>query len=77
MLVTDVRPGETDLLLGHDTKPLEVCSLDGRVLDTVPAAARWTHSTLLAAVGARRRLIEDAGGADFYLGEQFIGSTEV
>jgi len=77
MLVTDVRPGEPDLLLGHETKPLEVCSLDGRVLDTVPAAARWTHASLLAAVSARRRMIEDAGGADFYLGEQFVGSTEV
>lgn len=77
MLETDVRPGEPDLLLGHDTKVLEVLTLDGRILDTVHAPARWTPATLLAAVGARRRLIEDAGGADFYLGSRFIGSTEV
>jgi hypothetical protein len=77
MLITDMRPGETHLLLGNDTKALDVCSLDGRLLETIPARMRWTHATLLVAVGARRRMIEDAGGADFYLGQRFIGSTEV
>lgn len=77
MLITDVRPGEVDLIAGHESEPLVLRSLDGRKLASIPAAAPWTHEKLIDTIHANRCFIEEAGGAEYYLGEQFVGSTEV
>lgn len=76
-LITDIRPGEPDLIAGHEQDALELRSLDGRTLASVPAKEAWTHERLMAAIEANRSVVEDAGGSDYYLGDQFVGSTEV
>lgn len=77
MLITDTRPGETDLLSGREFDALELRTLTGQVLTRIDAQGPWTHDKLVAAVEANRTLIDDAYGADYYLGEQWVGSTEV
>lgn len=77
MLITDVRPGETDILAGHESDPFEIRSLQGKVLISIPATTPWTHEGLVEAVSQHRDLIDDAFGADYYLGTQWVGSTEV
>lgn len=74
-LVTDVRPGEPDILTSVRHEPLLVTADNGRVVHTAPAPTGvWTHETLAAATSSPR--ITEAGPADAYLGGTWIGSTE-
>lgn len=54
----------------------EIRSLTGTVLVTVPApVSGWTHEQLLAVAMEHEAITGD--GADGYLGDQWVGSTEV
>lgn len=75
-LVTDQRAGEPDLLAPVKHSPFEMRSLRGEVLKVVEApASGWTHELLLA-VAATHEWITGEGG-DGYLGDQWVGSTEI
>ena len=75
-LVTDVRPGEPDILTPVRHDPLRVTAEDGQLVHAAPAPpGGWTHDTLAAAT--RSPGIADAAPADAYLGGTWIGSTEV
>ncbi len=75
-LVTDQRPGESDLLSTVKDKAFEIRSLSGTLLVTVTApGSGWTHEQLMAVAMEHEALTRD--GADGYLGGQWVGSTEV
>ena len=75
-LVTDVRPGEPDILTPVRRERLLVTDEDGQVVHSGPAPpGGWTHDTLAAAT--KSPSIGDAAPADAYLGGTWIGSTEV
>jgi 5'-deoxynucleotidase len=76
-LITDIRPGEPDLIAGHANEALELRSLTGRKLASIPVTECWTHERLVAAIDANRHVVDEDGGADYYLGSQFVGSTEI
>jgi hypothetical protein len=77
MLITDIRLGEPDILAGHEHDTLEVRALFGETVIFIPPTSAWTHKQLTDAVALYQPRIEELGAADFYLGTQFIGSTEV
>lgn len=76
--ITDQRAGEPDILAGIEHCTLEIRDLagegqTGHVLLEVPAPqAGWTHESLNAVQPQ-----EAKGGADAYLNDHWIGSTEV
>ena len=74
--ITDVRGShEPDVLAPVAHRALELRGLDGAVLLAVPAPGIWTHSSLVALAKEHAALTE--GGADAYLGDCWVGSTEV
>ena len=75
--VTDCRPGEPCIIQGHERAPLIVKSLLGEELLKLVPEQPWTHERLIAL--PLQELLGEAleGGADAYLGEQWVGSTEV
>jgi hypothetical protein len=79
MLIADVRLGEPDLIAGHEWDDLRICDLRGKELMRIPAGAAWTVERLTAALARAdvTNAIDDAFGADFYLSQEWIGSTEV
>lgn len=74
--ITDVKPGEQDILTAVCQYPLQVRTLEGEIIDEVTAPENgWTH--LLLALEAERLAPFTGGGADAYLGDIWVGSTEV
>lgn len=76
--VTDRRPGENDILAGINSLPLLIVSLDGGFIERIDApVSGWTHELLVHAGEelAKREVL--AEGADAFLGEHWVGSTEV
>lgn len=74
--ITDVRPGETNILTSIRYSRLLVTSLEGEVLSSLPAPQQgWTTQTLNAE--AERLIPLTRWGADAYLGHHWVGSTEV
>ncbi|EKA5635821.1 hypothetical protein OKZ62_001725 [Vibrio navarrensis] len=75
--ITDIQSEkETDILTGNQLKRLIVVSLEGQLLATYEAPTQgWTHESLV-------ELSDDfppqwnVCGADAFLGEQIVGSTE-
>lgn len=71
--VTDQRTGETDILTPLRFATLVIRDLQGATLNTVNAPENgWTHETLCS--------IQPSGtgeGAEAFLNEHWIGSTEV
>ncbi|EKC8296400.1 hypothetical protein OQD07_005000 [Escherichia coli] len=71
--VGDVKPGEIDILTQNQHYPLVISSLEGEKIYMQAAPKEgWTHETL--------QVIQPdcvKNGADAYLNEQWIGSTEV
>jgi len=71
--ITDIKPGEPDILMPLKHYPLVIRSLDGAELHTQNAPFQgWTHDAL--------NVIQPEGveeGAEAYLNEHWIGSTEV
>lgn len=75
-LVTEQQAGEQDVLSTVMHAAFEIRSLDGTVLETVPApASGWTHKQLVAVAYEHEAITRD--GADGYLGGEWIGSTEI
>jgi len=71
--VTDQRPGEPDILTPHRFATLVIRDLQGAVLHTANAPENgWTHEMLCTVQPP-----EISEGAEAYLSEQWIGSTEV
>lgn len=79
--ITDQRPGEPDILSGYAHQPLVIRSLgEKRELVTVTSSEPWTHASLCAiGVGLDCMLKQEFSheGADAYLADHWIGSTEV
>lgn len=74
--ITDTRDDEPEVLplLALDT--LTIRSLDGEIIGRKSApAGGWTHERLLAEAEAHAQMTVD--GANAYLGEEWVGSTEI
>lgn len=71
--ITDIKPDEPDILSPLKHYPLVIRSLEGTELHRQAAPKQgWTHDLL--------NIIQPEGvdeGADAYLDEHWIGSTEV
>lgn len=75
--VTDCRPGEPCIIEGHERDPLIIKSLDGEELLKLAPTQPWTHERLIGLPLQELLGKTLEGGADAYLGEQWVGSTEV
>lgn len=74
--ITDQRSGEPDILTPYRGAPLRVLCLSGNALTSVAAPkGGWTHEALSEQARRLERLTHD--GADAYLGDAWVGSTEV
>lgn len=75
--VTDTRPGEPDVLSGLENETLRVISMDGVLLVEIKPDLPWTHERLagLPLRDLAGEMLDD--GADAYLGNKWVGSTEV
>lgn len=74
--VTDVRPGETDILTPVKNEKLKVTDLDGRLVVVVESPVEgWSDELLWQWSEILQQATED--GADAYLGGVWVGSTEV
>lgn len=75
--ITDILPGEPDLLTTSVIfNPLQIVDLFDKtdvLFEYPPPVAGWTHEEL----GALNIPLERLQGADAYLGETWVGSTEV
>ena len=71
--ITDQRADEPDILTPVKTGKLTICSLDGQIIHTQAAPEKgWTH-VLLCEVQPEGM----ESGADAWLDDVWIGSTEV
>jgi hypothetical protein len=74
--ITDIHGNEPDLLATSKNLPLEIRELCGAVIATVqPPAAGWTHESLISVSAGYDEAVSK--GADAYLGETWVASTEV
>lgn len=75
--VTDCRPGEPCIIQGHERAPLVIKTMEGEELLRLAPIQPWTHERLIGL--PLQDLLGEAleRGADAYLGEQWVGSTEV
>lgn len=76
--VTDRKRGEPCILEGNDMKPLHVKNMEGDLLLALAPAEPWTHKDLCE-LDIKTFIGEKAmqDGADAYLGDVWVGSTEV
>lgn len=73
--ITDQRPGEPDILAPVKFSDLLILDLDGRSLASVAApVGGWTHEILSRQCA---NLVDDANGVEAFLGDQWVGSTEI
>ena len=75
-----IKPCEPDLLLGNEKGMLIVRTLEATsFIEVEPPQGGWTHDALDHAVKHPDVLnfLSANGGADAYLGSDWIGSTEV
>ncbi|HAS8195750.1 TPA: hypothetical protein I7682_17870 [Vibrio vulnificus] len=68
-------PGEPDLLKGNETAKLIITNLDGQVIGCFTPSGLWTHDELESFEFGK--LDPENLGWDAYLGERWIGSSEV
>ncbi|RSE57578.1 hypothetical protein EGT81_19260 [Alcaligenes faecalis] len=78
MFITDTRPGEPPVLNGNLAQPLVFKTLDGEIAAVVQTDRPWTHEQLTAVdldsvLGANYT----SQGFDAYVGNTWVGSTEV
>ena len=74
--ITDIRPGEPNILHGVAHLPLKIKSLDNNFVTSVSApAGGWTHEKLECV--ACDLIEETKDGAEARLGDCWVGSTEV
>lgn len=79
LIARPINPQEPDLLAGNERESLIVRDLAGTKRMEIPTATDWTHITLEQACTspAVQAFIAEHGGADAFLGDVWIGSTEV
>lgn len=75
--ITDVKQGEPDVLEGLEFEDLVIKSMEGETILILAAAGPWTHEKLVQLpledmIGEYLKM-----GACAYLGESWVGSTEV
>ena len=78
--VTDQRPGEPDLLSGHQLEALTIMDLDrSKVLLRVLPSGPWTPEALVETGDGIAQMLpqEVENGVEAFLGSQWVGSTEV
>lgn len=74
--ITDVQGDEPDILTPVQFETLVITDLQKKELFTVPAPQDgWTDSELWTV--SHHYLNETVNGADAYLGDEWVGSTEV
>lgn len=72
IFITDVRKGEADILQSVASQPLIIRDSNKEVICEIAAPADgWTHEKLCCVEFNTDEI------ADAYLGEQWVGSTEV
>jgi len=78
-LITDVKAHEIDILTPYTSESLRICRLGSDLSQlTFPAPDDgWTHEILTMAVDHLIPTALVVEGCDAYLGECWIGSTEV
>lgn len=75
ILVTDRRGEEPCIILGYEYQPLRIVSSDGFVGAVVaPPKSGWNHNQLIA---RKELMVPSEGAYDAFLGDHWIGSTEV
>lgn len=76
--VTDQRPGEPCIIKGNALSPLQLKSLDDMVLAVLLPEEPWTHERLaslpMEIILGKEVLL---GGVNAFLGDQWVGGTEV
>ena len=79
MLTADVRQGETDVLSGHEHEDLRIVDLEGNELVRLPSTTGWTVPLLHDAISGSyvQAALAASFGGNYYLGDQWIGGTEV
>lgn len=78
--VTDQRPGEPDLLSGHQLEALTIMDLDrSKVLLRILPSGPWTHEALVETGDGIAQMLpqEIENGVEAFLGSQWVGGTEV
>ncbi|MFN1149603.1 hypothetical protein ACJ0RR_002666 [Serratia liquefaciens] len=74
LVAQPISDKEPDLLIGNENYPLKVQDLAGKVLTSIsPDDTGWTHAQLLA-IDIDSMAPE---GWDAYLGDEWIGSSEI
>jgi hypothetical protein len=74
--ITDTQPGEPDVLSKLQFKELRIQDLEGHTILNHPAPEEgWTHERLT--LMAEKLSEETVDGAEGYLGNEWVGSTEV
>lgn len=79
-MITDIQPGEPDILQQVRLEDLLIKDLEGKYICTIkaPGGNGWTHELLCAASDdLHNGPLDLSMGADAYLGSVWVGSTEV
>lgn len=79
LIAEAVRAGEPDLLAGNERATFCLKDLSGTVLTEIAPQVAWTHAALFALVDSAEIIeqVKQSGGADAYVGNVWIGGTEV
>lgn len=74
--ITDRLPGEPEILAPIRHHSLRIQDLEGKVLANLPCPpGGWTHELLVGQVETLSLDLRE--GADAYLGDDWVGGTEV
>lgn len=78
MFITDTRSGESPFLDESSIQPLVFKTLEGEVAAVIPTDKPWNHERL-SAINLDAVLGPDyaSHGFDAYVGDAWVGSTEV
>jgi hypothetical protein len=79
IVIRPVRVGEGDLLAGRENADLIVKGSTGNVLFRSAPPAPWTRNAIVSLLGRADvvRFVQREGYGDAYLGDRWIGSSEV
>jgi hypothetical protein len=78
LIVRPTRESEPDLLAGYDAEDLLLKGPGGKVIFGIFPSSPWTHDSIVQALDLAevvRAVHRDV--ADAYLGDRWIGSTEI
>jgi hypothetical protein len=75
-VIVDVRNGEEDILIGFAHYPLNITDAEtGTVITTIHSNKLWDYESLSKATDDVN--VNAPNGADYFLGPQWVGGTEV